>query len=116
LLTYSIALCGQTWYEKVVNAYIHPKGKYEKYRNQVKIYMDKKTKSDTSFDFLYNTVMFKNHSTRNIITKNYEVYNTLFKESKTFPEFFIKLNKMILREDNVDFLKHGYMILLLHRL
>lgn len=105
LLTYSIALYGQTWYEKVANAYIHPKEKYEKYRNQVKIYMDKKTKSDTSFDFLYNTVMFQNHYARNIISENYEVYNTLFKESDTFPEFFIKLNKMIPREDKCRFFK-----------
>lgn len=105
LLTYSIALYGQTWYENVANAYMLPKEKYTQYRTQVEIYMDKKTKSDMTFDLFYNTVMFKNHYARNIIKYDYEAFELLFKESHTFPEFFLKINKLIKREDKCKFFK-----------
>jgi hypothetical protein len=105
LLSYSIALYGKTWYEKTANAYILPKEKYEKYRNQVKIYMDTKTKDDISFELFYNTVMFKNHYTRNIITDNYDSYKDIYEKSSTFPDFFIEINKLVKREDKCNFFK-----------
>jgi hypothetical protein len=105
LLSYSIALYGKTWYEKVANAYILPKDKYEKYRNQIQIYMDKNTKSDITFDLFYNTMLFKNHYTQAVITEHYDQYKNLYETSSTFPEFFIKINNIINREDKCKFFK-----------
>jgi hypothetical protein len=105
LLTYSIALYGQTWYEKNANAYMLSNEKYEKYRNEVEIYMDIKTKTDMTFEYLYNTVLYKNHYTKEIITKKYDQYKSLFEESNTFPEFFSKINKTIKYENKCRFFK-----------
>lgn len=105
LLTYSIALYGQTWYEKVANAYILPKDKYNTYRKQVIKYMDKKTKLEVPFELFYNTVINKNYYTRDIINNNYDKYNTLYDESTTFPEFFIKINKLVEKEDKCKFFR-----------
>jgi hypothetical protein len=105
LLSYSIALYGKTWYEKNANAYFLPKEKYEMYRNQVKTYMDKKTKTDMKFEYLYNIVLNKNVYAKELVTENYEDYKIMFEESETFPEFFSKINKIIKYENKCRFFK-----------
>lgn len=105
LLSYSIALYGQTWYEKNANAYIKPNEKYEMYRNQVKKYMDKKIKTDMDFEYFYNIILNKNMYAKEFVNKNYENYENIFKESDTFPEFFSKINKLIKKEEKCRFFK-----------
>jgi hypothetical protein len=106
LLSYSIALYGQTWYEKNANAYFLPKEKYELYRKQVNIYIDKKTKEDINFEYLYNIVLDKNHYAKDIIYEEYDTYKAIFYESETFPEFFIKINKLIKYENKCKFFRN----------
>lgn len=105
LLSYSIALYGQTWYEKNANAYIKPNEKYELYRNQVKKYMDKKTKTDMDFEYFYNIILNKNMYAKELVNENYENYENIFKESETFPDFFSKINKLIKKEEKCRFFK-----------
>jgi hypothetical protein len=105
LLSYSIALYGQTWYEKNANAYIKPNEKYELYRNQVKNYMDKKTKTDMNFEYFYNIILNKNMYAKELVNENYEIYENMFKESQSFPDFFSKINKLIKKEEKCRFFK-----------
>lgn len=105
LLSYSIALYGKTWYEKNANAYFLPNEKYEMYRNQIKTYMDKKTKVDMKFEYLYSIVLNKNVYAKELVTENYDKYKAMFDESLTFPDFFSKINKTIKHEHKCRFFK-----------
>jgi hypothetical protein len=107
LLTYSIALYGKTWYEKVYNAYLPDKQDFMAYRNRVEMYMSEPFKKEYVWDLFYSMYIENvcSEFTKKFITSQYSTFETIFTESKTFPEFFKKINTLVKREDKCSFYK-----------
>ena len=105
LLIYSIALYKKTWYEQKMNAYIKPKEKYEKYRNEVEIYGSKETKQSFEFIDIYKLILQASNFTKEIFDTNYTVFEEIFQKSETLPDFFKEMNKKIKRVDRCRFFK-----------
>jgi hypothetical protein len=106
LLSYSIALYKETWYEKQKGAYILPKEKHILYRSQVKKYASKERKAELDFDLFYRTIFpVANSINREMIDNNIEIYKQIYNSSETFPEFFIKVSKTLKKEDKCKFFK-----------
>jgi len=105
LLTYSIGLYKKTWYEEKLNAYILPKEKHEEYRRQVEEYASKDTKNSIPFFDIYAVMVTSNPSAANIVYPNMEMYENMYEESETLPEFFQRLSKTIKREEKCNFFK-----------
>ena len=105
LLTYSIALYKKTWYEERTNAYILPKEKHENYRRQVEEYASKDTKNNIKFHDIHDIIRMKNMFTVNIINTNIQMYEKMYEESNTLPDFFQRLSKTIKREEKCRFFK-----------
>jgi hypothetical protein len=104
LLTYSIALYKKTWYEEKANAYILPKEKHENYRRQVEEYASKDTKDKITLYDIYKTIKPDTFAA-NMISTNKEMYEKMYEESETLPEFFQRLSKTIKREEKCEFFK-----------
>lgn len=104
LLTYYIALYKKTWYEGQLNAYILPKEKHDNYRRQVEDYGSKDTKDKTTFHDIYD-IIIENTFAKNIMITNKEMYEKMYEESETLPEFFQRLSKTIKREEKCRFFK-----------
>jgi len=105
LLTYSIALYTKTWYEERTNAYILPKEKHDKYRQEVEEYASKNTKDKFTFYHIYSMIAEGNTLAENIIDANKKTYEKMYEKSETLPEFFQKLTKTIKREEKCRFFK-----------
>jgi len=105
LLTYSIALYKKTWYEERLGAYILPKEKHEEYRQQVEEYASKDTKDKLPFFHIYHEIQMNNVFARDIIWTNMEMYEKMYEESDTLPEFFQKLSKLIKLKERCLFFK-----------
>lgn len=103
LLAYSIALHGKTWYEMKVNAYMLPQQKYEKYRSEVDRYMSKETKQNTNFMDVYNAIANNCSLYVGMVCNSIDLYEKIYNESETLPDFFRALNKTIPREDKCKF-------------
>jgi hypothetical protein len=105
LLTYSIGLYKKTWYEERINAYILPKENHDKYRQEVEEYASKHTKDEIPFYHIYHTIATNNVFAADIIKTNMQMYEEMYEESETFPEFFQRLSKTIKREEKCRFFK-----------
>jgi hypothetical protein len=105
LLTYSIGLYKKTWYEEKLNAYILPKEKHEEYRRQVEEYASKDTKNSIPFFDIYAVMVMSNPSAANIVYPNMEMYEKMYEESESLPEFFQKISKPIKLEEKCSFFK-----------
>jgi hypothetical protein len=89
LNTYSIAMHGITWYEKVLNAYIEDATTYAEYKSQIANYVSKENKNQSTFDTIAheitkNGIMFAKQQ----LHKHYNKWRVDFENAKTFPEFF----------------------------
>ena len=104
LLTYSIALYKKTWYEGQLDAYILPKEKHDNYRRQVEDYASKDTKNKFTLDDICKG-MKSDTFAANMIETNKEMYEKMYEESETLPEFFQRLSKTIKREEKCKFFK-----------
>ena len=105
LLTYSIALYKKTWYEERTNAYILPKEKHDTYRQEVEKYASKDTKDETTFYHIYHIITDNNTFAADIIRTNMQMYEKMFEESETFPDFFQRLSKSINTKEKCRFFK-----------
>jgi hypothetical protein len=105
LLTYSIGLYKKTWYEEKLNAYILPKENHEEYRRQVEEYASKDTKNSITFFDIYAAIAMTNKSASDIVTPNMEMYEKIYEESESLPEFFQKISKPIKLEEKCSFFK-----------
>jgi hypothetical protein len=105
LLTYSIALHKKTWYEERTNAYLLPKEKHENYRRQVEEYASKDTKNSIPFFHIYHEIRMNNVFARDIVYPNMEMYEKIYEESESLPEFFQKISKLIKLEERCLFFK-----------
>ena len=105
LLTYSIGLYKKTWYEEKLNAYILPKEKHEEYRRQVEEYASKNTKNSITFFDIYTVMVMTNPSAGHIVYPNMEMYEKMYDESETLPDFFQKLSKPVKLEEKCSFFK-----------
>jgi hypothetical protein len=104
LLIYSIALYKKTWYEEKVNAYIEPKEKYDKYRQQVELYGSAQTKNTFTFIDIYKLVVHYDFA-KEIFDTHYKDFEKDFKMSETLPEFFRIISRKIPREMKCRFFK-----------
>jgi hypothetical protein len=105
LLTYSIGLYTKTWYEERLNAYILPKEKHDNYRHEVEEYASKHTKDEIPFYHIYHTIAINNVFATNIIQTNMQMYEEMYEDSNTLPEFFQRLTRTIKREEKCRFFK-----------
>jgi hypothetical protein len=105
LLTYSIALYKKTWYEERANAYILPKENHDKYRQEVEEYASKHIKNEIPFYHIYQKIAMNNVFAANIINANMQMYEEMYEESKTLPEFFQRISKTIKHEEKCRFFK-----------
>jgi hypothetical protein len=105
LLTYSIGLYKKTWYEERLGAYILPKEKHEEYRKQVEEYASKDTKDKLPFFHIYHEIRMNNVFARDIVYPNMEMYEKIYEESESLPEFFQKISKLIKLEERCLFFK-----------
>lgn len=106
LLLYSVAMYGETWYEKYYNAYMKKPSDYERYKREVKHYMSPEFKLTYDFETFYQYIMnMKNPFTTTIIKPQYETVKVYYDSSDTFPGFFKKLNTLIQRKDKCRFYK-----------
>ena len=104
LLTYSIALYGKTWYEKLFGA--RPAYDYTEYRKKVEKYMSKEFKQSIEFESLLAIIVkTTNNYARELIFANLEYYNDLYNTTETFPAFFQKLSKMVDKKDKCKLFK-----------
>jgi hypothetical protein len=103
LLAYSIALHGKTWYENKINAYMKPKERYDIYRKEVELYCSKETKQKTKFMDVYGLIIENCKLFIDMVCQSIDIYEKLFNESETLPDFFRNLNKTIPREDKSKF-------------
>jgi len=113
LLTYSIGLYKKTWYEEKLNAYILPKEMHEEYRRQVEEYASKDTKDKLPFFHIYHIIRMNNVFARDIIWSSMEIYEKMYEESESLPEFFQKLSNTIKVEEKCKFFK-GWLPQLIH--
>jgi hypothetical protein len=106
LLFYNIALYKKTWYEQTFNAYFVPRDTFIQYRCAIENYAKPTTKSAISWIEFYNTALgASNYFAQQQIKNNMEKYETLYNNSKTFPDFFVELSKSILKKDKCKFFK-----------
>ena len=102
LLTYSIAHYGLTWYEKYYKAYLALE--YDTYRTQISKYSRKESKEEWG-TFLKKYLNNSTDYTYNLIIENYNTFEKIYNESETYPDFFIKLTKLIPRDKKCVFYK-----------
>lgn len=103
LLTYSIAVNTKTWYEMKLGAYILPKHKYETYRKQVKQYASESyIQCEAFFDLVHSS---SNSFAKDILFRQKEILTNLYNNSKTFPDFFSCLGKIVHRNEKCKFFK-----------
>lgn len=119
LITYNIALYGKTWYELNFSATAFPdintninnnnsnatNEEYKNYRNAIKKYLSATTKDKTTFDELHAFISINNKYASAYINDHLGNIKNLYDESKTFPDFFIKLSKQIERTNKCRFFK-----------
>jgi hypothetical protein len=104
LLTYNIALYGQTWYEMKAGAYLPSATKRATYEKDIGVYM-KLTTNNYSFDTLYRAINRHNQYAAHKIYQNIETYRAMYTDSKTVPEFLGKLKNTIDPSDKCKFFK-----------
>lgn len=104
LLTYSIALYGASWYEQKAGAYILHEKYRKEYRDDIKNYILPSTKVSLDYNTLY-TLISKNKEALEFINGNPELYETMYANSKTFPEFFRKMSNTIPKADKCKIFK-----------
>jgi hypothetical protein len=104
LLTYSIAMNGKTWYESKAGAY--PDFGQDSYTKDVERYVSQEFKSSMPFEqILLYLEKSRNTYATNIIENSLPKYRAIFDSSKTFPEFFRAINKLIPKEQKCIFFK-----------
>lgn len=104
LLLYSVAMYGETWYERFYNAYMKKPSDYERYKREVAHYISPEFKRTYDFETFYQYIMnMKNPFTTKIIDPQYETVKAYYDSSDTFPKFFKKLNTIIPRKDKCRF-------------
>jgi len=106
LLTYSIAHYGKTWYEQHYNAYLIPAEKMKVYKEQIATYTSPEFKSKYDWNTFLNTYAYTSTDFAfHRIQENYDTWEPLYTQSKTFPDFFMKLRPLILKQDKCMFYK-----------
>lgn len=104
LLTYSIALYGETWYEKTFGA--RPAYDYEDYRAKVTKYMSAEFKKTIGFkELLVIIIKTSNDYTRELIYGDFEYYEDLYNKTDTLPNFFRQLGKQVDKKDKCKLFK-----------
>ena len=104
LLTYSIALYGETWYEKTFGA--RPAYDYEDYRAKVTKYMSPDFKKSIDFKQLLLIIIKTNNDyARELIYSNFEYYEDLYNKMNTLPDFFRKIAKEVDKKDKCKLFK-----------
>jgi hypothetical protein len=104
LLTYSIALYGETWYEKTFGA--QPVYGYEDYRKKVEKYKSSEFKKQIKFETILSIIAKTNNMyALNLIYSNLEYYQTLYNNYETLPQFFKKLSKIVDKKDKCKLFK-----------
>jgi hypothetical protein len=104
LLTYSIALYGQTWYEIKAGARLPPGKLRDLYESNIKTFIDPKTKSNISFSELLSH-MLSTSIGREVIGNDILAYEIIYEEKKTLPDFFTALSKKIPKHMKCKFFK-----------
>ena len=106
LLTYSIALHKQTWYEAKLGAYVTPKSKYERYRSQVEHYASKDYKQTVDFVQFYSRIVWSgNQYAKKVFEDHMKRIEVMYEESATFPDFFARLSTLVEREERCKLYK-----------
>jgi len=106
LLTYSVALYGQTWYEKTYKAVFEPKDLFKKYRKTVEEYISPEYKMKIPFDALLKyLVTYPNEYARTLFYSNLDKYKDMYNSSNTFPNFFRSLANEIPKKDKCKLFK-----------
>jgi hypothetical protein len=106
LLTYSIALYGKTWYERVYNAKLSNDDDYKEYRKQVDKYISEEFKNSISWEkFLLIHFNTASHFGHNFMKENIDQIKEVYENSKIFPDFFTKIRDIVGTEDKCKFFK-----------
>jgi hypothetical protein len=104
LLTYSIALYGKTWYELKAGAYLPSETQQKLYEENIKTFIDPGTKSAIPFSEILPH-MVNTSIGRAIVGNDLQIYESMYMDAKTLPEFFRALNKKIPKELKCKFFK-----------
>ncbi len=70
--------------------------------------MSESVKAKYTWDLFYSMYIqyISDSFTKDFINSMYSTFETIFNESKTFPEFFKKINTLVKREDKCIFYKY----------
>lgn len=109
LLYYNVAVHKKTWYELKFNAILQPLDEYIKYRCAIEKYATQETKTNYSWQKLFTFIQLNNYAYF-VVNTDFEIYESLFNLSKTFPEFFIAINKKISKEEKCKFFDYWLVI------
>jgi hypothetical protein len=105
LLTYSIALYGKTWYEMRANARLSKKEYQTKYEAEIANYISPSTKASIPFSHILGDIALGNFFAHDYITRDIQIYENMYNNSDTFPDFFKTLSNAIPREQRCAFFK-----------
>lgn len=111
LITYSIALYGQTWYESNFSAIQYPEMNETRvkllkdYDEAIKEYTSTITKEALLFNELYVYISVKNEYATKHVTDNLAKIQKMYDDAKILPEFFITLSKSLEPTNKCRFFK-----------
>ena len=106
LLTYSVAHHSKTWYELFYKAYMRPLPKYKRYRSEVDKYSSEEFKALVSWtNFTHHIFIKSTPFAQEKLANNYELYKSLYENSRTFPIFFREMTKTLNKLDKCKFYK-----------
>lgn len=107
LITYSIALYGQTWYESNFGAIQYPEGnpRLQIYDQAITKYVSAATKDALLFDDLYAYISVRNEYATKHISEHLGDIRKKYQDAKTLPEFFVALSRSLEPTNRCRFFK-----------
>ena len=105
LLSYNVAVYGQTWYELHGGAHLLSHTKQQLYEREIVKYMNTETKLSRRFSDLVRLINKQNDYAFQHLNTNLQKYEEMYNNASTFSEFFRKLKNTVHKLDLCRFFK-----------
>lgn len=105
LLSYDIALYGQTWYEMHAGAFLQSSSKQQRYDREISVYRKPETKTNYPFSNIVKLIAKHNDYAFQKIQPVLKKYEDAYSRANTFSDFFRILKNDVSKHDMCRFFK-----------